>query len=46
VIAECNKLVEQTIEAFGGLDIIIGNAVSVSYGFFSAYHSGATTFLF
>ena len=27
VIAECEKLVKDSIEALGGLDIVIGNAV-------------------
>jgi hypothetical protein len=30
VIAECNNLVEETIKAFGGLDVIIGNAVRIT----------------
>ena len=29
MIAECNNLVEETIKAFGGLDVIIGNAVRI-----------------
>ena len=30
VIAECEGLVKDTIEALGGLDIVIGNAVRMS----------------
>jgi hypothetical protein len=39
VISEINNLVEETIKAFGGLDVIIGNAVSIVQLFDIAYIS-------
>ena len=37
---ECAKLVEDTIKVFGGLDVIIGNAVSTSRPFASQVSEG------
>jgi len=39
VLADCARCVQETVKAFGGIDIIIGNAVSPSQSLFDLFGS-------